>query len=60
MFRGSQGNIVAPPPTLGLAPSPGHPDGFDCSASGIALLTLANGKIVSDTQVTVTGDGKAL
>lgn len=59
-FVDPQGNIVAPPPTLGLAPSPGHPDGFDCSASGIALLTLANGRIVSDTQVTVTGDGKAL
>ncbi len=51
---------VAPPPTLHLAPSSGHPDGFDCQAGGIALLEVGQAELVAQTTVTVSADGKNL
>ncbi|WCM94175.1 hypothetical protein M5C99_05455 [Acidovorax sp. NCPPB 2350] len=59
-FVDKKGNVVAPPPTLGFTPSPRHANGFDSSSTGIALLTMGNAKVVSDTKVTVASGGKAL
>jgi hypothetical protein len=53
-FVDKKNNIVAPPPTLGLTPSPGHPNGFDCTATGIALLGLSQAEVVADSTVTVS------
>ncbi|GKT25357.1 hypothetical protein [Acidovorax sp. SUPP3334] len=58
-FVDKQMNIVAPPPTLGLTLSTEHANGFDCLATGIALLTLSNAKVVSGTTVTVDGTGSS-
>ncbi|GKS84194.1 hypothetical protein AVMA1855_08600 [Acidovorax sp. SUPP1855] len=58
-FVDKQMNIVAPPPTLGLTLSSDHANGFDCLATGIALLTLSNAKVVSGTTVTVDGTGSS-
>lgn len=52
-FADKSGNVVALPPSLGLTPSAANPNGFDCSASGIALLTLTNAQAVANGTVTV-------
>lgn len=59
-FVDRNGKVVAPPPTLGLKPSASNPDGFDCSASGIALLTIGNAKVAASSTVSVTPGGSAL
>ncbi|WCM89092.1 hypothetical protein [Acidovorax sp. NCPPB 3576] len=59
-FVDQKGNIVPPPPTLGLTPSPGHANGFDCLATGIALLKLSNAKVVASTTVSVASPVAAL
>ncbi|GKS98573.1 hypothetical protein AVKW3434_04315 [Acidovorax sp. SUPP3434] len=58
-FVDKQMNIVAPPPTLGLTLSSDHANGFECLATGIALLTLSNAKVVSGTTVAVDGTGNS-
>ena len=52
--------LVPLPPTLHLTPSPGHADGFDCHAAGIALLQVSNAEVVADVTVGVNADGKTL
>ncbi|GEM_PF-3913650 len=59
-YERKSGKVVPPPPTLGLAPSSRSPNGFDCTASGIALLTLSNAKVVAGTTVDVNGQDTAL
>ncbi|TDR81924.1 hypothetical protein [Paludibacterium purpuratum] len=53
-FADRNGKIFPPPPTLGLPPSSGHLNGFDCSATGIALLYLSQAAVVADTNVGVS------
>lgn len=52
--------IVAPPPTLHLAPSSCNAQGFDCAAAGLALLTVGNAELIANTTVGVSADGKQL
>ncbi|HYF89710.1 hypothetical protein [Azospirillum sp.] len=52
-FVDKSGTVVAPPPSLGLTPSAANPNGFDCSATGIALLTLTNAQVLANGTVTV-------
>lgn len=60
-FFPRRSTTIAPvPPTLHLPPSPGHPNGFDCEASGLALLLVTNAEVVANTIITVSADGKAM
>ncbi|MGW8393828.1 hypothetical protein [Pseudoduganella sp. HUAS MS19] len=60
-FFARRSSTLAPlPPTLPLTPTPGKPNGFDCQASGLALLQISNAEIVANTTVTVSPDGKLL
>lgn len=58
-FMDQSGNIVPPPPTLGLTLSSQHANGFDCLATGIALLKLSNANVVAGTTVGVVGTGNS-
>ncbi|CAJ0808708.1 hypothetical protein LMG19083_04757 [Ralstonia psammae] len=60
-FFARHGTTPAPiPPTLHLPESNGHPNGFDCSAGGVALLQVAKAELVASTTITVSPDGKTV
>lgn len=60
-FFSGHGTTPAPiPPSMHLPESNGHPNGFDCSAGGVALLQVGKAELIASTTITVSPDGKTI